>query len=734
MAYSTTYLYPEDLNGTNPLNLITDELQTLQAPGPKDYYFIIPKAAPFFADSLVVVNAANNQPYVEGDDYQVGHLFVEAMDSIGRPIAGSIRFMKPTIVGQVKLTYRTIGGPWGFSDQAILRELSNKSVNPLIRSWGDIDVLPYSFPPLPHDQRIDTLVGSKQINETLIKIAEILEATAEGTSKSHIEDKDNPHDVTKFQVGLGNVPNFLMATDQQHLDALRNDLFTNPRGVLLLVNKYAVTPLDDHIRATGNVHDMVPADIGLGNIPNWRPATPQQAIDPTNATTFMSPYTTSLLIQKLQNDPRLDQLIIDFNEHITANNPHHITPSMIGTYTASQIDQKLATISQGGDAVTFGGETPDEWTAKFPAVADINEILQQLFDVYIVAIQALNGLDVEDPVDPTETTKRENQKVVWGTGEYNAYALYNGFGDGRIIAGTGYKGSYPSAPLVEATAKWSTSSTGAYYVNPNGSVSTWGPSPIPLPTAYTPAGFQEAKAVSTLYASKEQVYLHQADDRMFMIPRTGPVVDLGIIEDLWTFYINNGTVDPRAMAVAEAGPRETPTVWTAYGDASWVSAFNTIKASITSGGSVLTDLRIGSDTLAIVTTKASVTQLLVYKINFGASITLTNVTSSTMVTDHSTGAQIAATAVTGITSVTGTYTHFILQKPIGEGSTLSDLLSFGDTSNGQLEIPSAYGPFRGFVAGNGFTVTINSFNFPELWGDVPDNSLLWPDGVYIIPE
>lgn len=732
MAYSTTYLYPEDLNGTLPSNLITNETQTLQAPGPNDYYFIIPHAAPFFVSSLKVVLTSTNKALVEGDDYQVGHLFVEAMESTGRPIAGSIRFMKPTIVGQVKLTYRTIGGPWGYSDQAILRELSNKQLNPLTRSWGDIDTLPYAFPPLPHDQRIDTLVGSEKINETLNKIADILEATAEGTSKSHIDDRNNPHLVTKTQVGLGNVPNFLMATDQQHLDANRNDLFTNPRGILLMINKYAVDPMDAHIRAKGNVHDMVAADIGLGNVPNWLPATPTTALDPTNNQAFMSPYTTSLLIQARQNDPRLDQLIIDFNQHIHANNPHNITPEMIGTYPSSVIDQKLAEISQGGDAVTFDGQTPGQWEAKFPAVADINEILEQLTQVYITASQALTLVDVEDPVTPEEIAKRNTEKTNWCFGEYNAYAIYNAIGDGQIVADTAYKGNFPTTPLAQASGRWTTSEGGGYYINPNGSVSAWGPSPITVPTAYSQAGFQPGNEVAKIFATKEQLYLYrEGDSKLIMVQRTGAPLDMGVIADVQDIFTGNAMVDPRAISIVETRQGTGPVVYTPKGDAGWVTAVNGIKSTLTTAGQVILDVRIGTEHFMILTSLANQTYLWLYKINFTGTVTLTNITASTMLLDHSTGLEVAASTVRGITQIAGSYKHFVMTKPIGPDTTLCDLFSFGDGSNGQLEITPTSAPFLGVAAGYGFTLTINRLNFVEFWGNSPDNSMFWRGGAYI---
>lgn len=397
MAYSTTNLYPEDLTGTNPANLITNESQTLQVPGPLDFYFIIPKAAPFFVDSLVVKNGANNQVYTPGVDYQVGHLFIEAMNSTGRPIAGSIRFMRTDIKGQVLLTYRTIGGDWGFDDTAILRELANKQLNPLIRSWGDIDPLPYSFPPLAHDQRVDTLVGSDEINKTLEEIAAILEAANQETSAGHLTNYNNPHRVTATQVGLGNVPNYKMATEAQHIAADSATLFTNPLGVKKMIDNFVGTPLQNHLTNYNNPHRTSAAQVGLGNVPNYAVATNAQAVDPLNTTSFMTPYTVTLAIQKMQNDPRIDNVISKLDEHLAAYNPHGITPGMIGTYTRAEIDRMITQSAGGSNASSLGGESAAVWDAKFPKVQDVNDILETLIPPWEDAYLELADIDVTEP-------------------------------------------------------------------------------------------------------------------------------------------------------------------------------------------------------------------------------------------------------------------------------------------------------------------------------------------------
>lgn len=733
MAYSTTHLYPEDLNGTNPANLIVKEPYTLQAPGPEDYYFIIPKAAPFFVDSIKVYNAAG-VAYVEGDDYQIGHQFIEAMDSTGRPIAGSIRFMRPTITGQVLVTYRTLGGNWGFSDTDILRELSNKLVNPLIRSWGDIAPLPYAFPPLPHDQRLDTLIGSKQINDALNRIADVLEATASGSTASHLVDYNNPHRVTKAQVGLGNVPNFAMATDVQHTDATRNDLFTNPRGVKLIVDKFAVVPLNAHIADRTNPHGVNKTQVGLGNVPNFPKATAAQAIDPTNDSTLMTPYTTSLLVQKLSSDPRLDQLIIDFNDHITAHNPHNITPAMIGTYTSQEIDQRLANLEKGGDAATFGGESPAQWVAKFPSVSDINTILQELYDVVSAATATMVQLNVDSPITDDDINTANAQLISWAFGDYSAYALYNSYNDGQIVASKSIGNGFPTSPVAELPGKWGTTVNGNYYIEANGGIRAWGSNPITIPTVYATATIGSNPKVVGIYPSKDYIIIVLENGRMMNVVRGTPVGNAGTLlksgVDPWIVFVGNGMQDTRTIAIYE---ETTDDKWYPVGDASWVTAANAAITNGNAAGYSIIDVRIGTDTLVVISQSATDTRMWVYKIVYGTSISLNNVTSTTMVRNHTTGEVIPASDVRGVTQVAGSFTHSVLTKPIAPNSNLCDLLSFGDDSNGQLEIPASSAPFYSMGAGYGFTVTINRHHFAEFWGDSPDNSLIYTGGPRIIP-
>jgi hypothetical protein len=56
--------------------------------------------------------------------------------------------------------------------------------------------------------------------------------------------------------------------------------------------------LNAHTTATGNVHDLEASDIGLGNVPDWLPATQPQAEAGKSNNAFMTPKRTDNYVDK----------------------------------------------------------------------------------------------------------------------------------------------------------------------------------------------------------------------------------------------------------------------------------------------------------------------------------------------------------------------------------------------------------------------------------------------------
>jgi len=319
---NTTGLYAFDPYGNHMDNLIIDEGHALQIPGRDDYYFIIPRAAPFFATTLQI-KSSTGVVYQEGVDYLLGHTFVEATHQTGRAVSGSVRFLRRDITGMVYLRYQTLGGEWGFDSNAVLQELSNKLVNPLIRSWGQIDVLPNAFPPVAHDQSVDEMIGFPEVTKSLEEIRKALEASAAGATAQHINDYNNPHRVTAVQVGLGAVENLPVASVLESVEATRNDRYLTPARGRVLVNEIAIKPITQHVSNYDNPHQVTKTQVGLSNVENYATA----SIFDTVLGTSNSLYTTPKGVNEA-----IEGAVSKFTTgHFTDySNPHQVTKTQVG--------------------------------------------------------------------------------------------------------------------------------------------------------------------------------------------------------------------------------------------------------------------------------------------------------------------------------------------------------------------------------------------------------------------
>jgi hypothetical protein len=739
---STTGLYEEDLYGTNPANLVTGEIQTLQVPGPDDYYFIIPKAAPYFADSLKVYNHQTGVLYVENVDYLIGHYFIEAMDSIGRPICGSIRFMKRTIQGQARLEYRTVGGQWGFSDSAILAELSNRQLNPLIRTWAQIDVLPALFPVLEHNQPVNSLIGSAQILEALEDLTAVIEASAEGASQSHLLDFANPHKVTKAQVLLGLVQNYGMATDVEAKAGTRSDVYMSARAVYLQVMDKALTPLNAHINAIGNVHGLTAADINLGRVPNFSAATPTEAIDITNNNTLLTPYTAALLITELANVPRIDALENLIRNHINdVNNPHHLTPAILGMYSNAQIDQKLADLSAGGgDATTFGGKTPAEWEDGFTSVDDVESVIDKVRVQHETNITLIQTVGLESNWTPSMESAYQGSLVGSATAGHDMYGVMNAFGSVNVIQAS----AAPQIPNLDTLRKaadgWASAKNAVYVIAPNGSLRAYGSASVAAPVGWKDdVSFNPANAIEAVWATAGLVYMRKRGTPA----GAGPAIP----GDLYMYgsstaltLVSPSSEGPVAMFmnaqqtfVGETSILEIANdVFKGRGTAPWVTAINAIITSVTAtikgkdATDFIRDVRVGDTNVIISSSKRG--DLYVYQINrTGNTITSIVAVADPFIFDTH-GVKVPIGTITGTKAVSGIATHFCILTSDGKA------LFFGDNSQGQCEVDDAAGPFLTIAAGNNYTVTVNDRHQTMFWGNSPDNSMVYGDRGITVEE
>lgn len=88
---------------------------------------------------------------------------------------------------------------------------------------------------------------------------------------AHLADKDNPHNVTKAQVGLGNVDNVKQASKDE---------------------------FDSHVANQNNPHAVTKEQVGLGNVQNYGVASQDEAEAGTATDRYMTPQRTKQAIDK----------------------------------------------------------------------------------------------------------------------------------------------------------------------------------------------------------------------------------------------------------------------------------------------------------------------------------------------------------------------------------------------------------------------------------------------------
>lgn len=214
-------VYPFDPSGSLASNRISAEQQVLTGSNFRDFYFIVPKLAPFFASSLVISFRATNgevRPLAAGIDYYCTHQFISASRACASPIFGSITFLDLQLIGVVSLTYQTIGGDWVISDTAIAEILADRLHNPRITAWDVVTEYPATFPVVDHEWDLVDLVGASDVvtalnginNTLLLRVNQIANQAASYSAaeidaklaplQAHVAAMGNPHHTTATDV------------------------------------------------------------------------------------------------------------------------------------------------------------------------------------------------------------------------------------------------------------------------------------------------------------------------------------------------------------------------------------------------------------------------------------------------------------------------------------------------------------------------------------------------------
>ena len=177
--------------------------------------------------------------------------------------------------------------------------------------------------------------------------------TMDTNISAHAANTNNPHSVTKAQVGLGSVPN--VSTNNQtptYTEASSLAALSSGEKLSVAFGKIAkaVSSLISHIANTSNPHSVTKSQVGLGNVPNVA------TNDQTPTYTAASSLTALSSGEKLSVAfGKLKKAVADLISHIAnTSNPHSVTYTQTGAAAASH-NHSASNITSGTLDVARGG-------------------------------------------------------------------------------------------------------------------------------------------------------------------------------------------------------------------------------------------------------------------------------------------------------------------------------------------------------------------------------------------
>ena len=168
----TYYRYPEDLTGVNPDNLVVGEVITLND---RPIRVAVPKYAPFFTKSLVVIDELTQRVLTKGIDYSVPIISQEASLRTGEEIGDAFLIENKDVSPNIRVTYQVLGGSYQ-SNIANITQIyeayinDNRSVDWLTGVYGKPD----TYPPSLHPHWLSEIYGFEPITVQLERIAQAI--------------------------------------------------------------------------------------------------------------------------------------------------------------------------------------------------------------------------------------------------------------------------------------------------------------------------------------------------------------------------------------------------------------------------------------------------------------------------------------------------------------------------------------------------------------------------------
>lgn len=198
--------YTFDPNGNLPANLVVNEQHVLNTINGVDHQYIVPRDAPFYNESMQVVDEATGEFLTPVTDFDFGYPFEAGLDEVGKNLSGAIYLTDVNRTGTFRITYRTLGGDFV---TATTRAIANGllTLNDLTTtSWDDIapGTIPTEWPATPHTQSVNDVEAVDRLSAALENLEALWSTTPPYIKVADIQDLDTQF-LTPLITALSNI-------------------------------------------------------------------------------------------------------------------------------------------------------------------------------------------------------------------------------------------------------------------------------------------------------------------------------------------------------------------------------------------------------------------------------------------------------------------------------------------------------------------------------------------------
>lgn len=219
-----------------------------------------------------------------------------------QPIYGAIVFNDRTFGGEVSIDYQTLGGEFTLDTNTILTLLANKQLDPRTVVWSAVVDVPADLPPVAHRHAVDDMTGMSDVVARIYDLIDATGQGFNKSMQAlleHIADHNNPHHITLADLGLDDLGNLVAATKEQAEGGTDNVNYMTSLRVMQSITANAVPLINAHATRTDNPHSVTKAQVGLGSVENYLVATNTEAQAGVATNRYMTPATTKAAIDVL---------------------------------------------------------------------------------------------------------------------------------------------------------------------------------------------------------------------------------------------------------------------------------------------------------------------------------------------------------------------------------------------------------------------------------------------------